>query len=957
MQIKLYPKLALSIFCATLLFSCSNKKSEVKTEEENLSMFYDNQARYKQEFEMTKDPNTGKIPVGKLYEAMGYTQSLKNSLSPLTEGIVWQERGPSYDSVGPSNGNRRGATPPYTEGYTSGRINTLIIDAADATGNTVLTGGVTGGIWRCTNFLSGSIPNWVSVNDFLSNMNMVWLCQDPTNTNIMYCATGEAFNNSGAVRGNGLFKSTDRGLTWVQLPSTAGITRSFKVECDASGNVYYATAGSGLLRSSNGGSSWTTITPSSTSTTCVDFELTSTGALHASFGFFGTTVFYRYTTNPATVTAATWQRGNGIRASATSTIRMDLAAQGNVVYAITVNSAYNVDSCYKSTDGGANWTLTNASILYTTGIANGQGWKNIILEINPNNTNEIIMGGLDAYRSTNSGSSVSRITYWVSSSPYVHADHHFFKWYTVGSQTRMIMGGDGGIYYSNNNAVSFIDKNRNLNIKQFYSCAIHPTETNYFLAGAQDNGSHQLRNEGVSYSREVTGGDGCFVFIDQQNPTYQFTTYVYNALRRSTNNFSSINSFNLSSGGSFVNPMDYDAFNKKLYTNNSSGNMVRWDNPASTSSSAITTSITFTGITTSALSAFTVSKFSTVGAGGTRLYFGSAGKIYRLLGADTVSTNATAVANTTNISGTSFPTGTLRCIAEGATANDLIAVFSNYGISNVWISNNGGTSWTAIDGNLPDMPVRWAVYHPTINNRILLATEAGVYYTLNANGSSTQWLPSAGFPMVRTDMFRVRASDNTIVAATYGRGLWTGNLLNILPLKKINLNLQSVKDNTVQLQWNAEGANSKTKFTLQASNDGINFFNVSNTEAALFNYQHKVNIPILYYRVVGSEPNVSTVVSNVVVAKANLSTQTNWVNLVSNPVKNMGDFIVFSKQNAKVNWQILGLNGSIYKTGSFSINANNTIRQNFNASNLSNGMYILKLEMGGEIFSKKFVKQ
>jgi hypothetical protein len=109
--------------------------------------------------------------------------------------------------------------------------------------------------------------------------------------------------------------------------------------------------------------------------------------------------------------------------------------------------------------------------------------------------------------------------------------------------------------------------------------------------------------------------------------------------------------------------------------------------------------------------------------------------------------------------------------------------------------------------------------------------------------------------------------------------------------------------------------------------------------------------------VVGSEPNVSTVVSNVVVAKANLSTQTNWVNLVSNPVKNMGDFIVFSKQNAKVNWQILGLNGSIYKTGSFSINANNTIRQNFNASNLSNGMYILKLEMGGEIFSKKFVKQ
>lgn len=955
----LYFPLAIGVVFSILIFSCKNKSQSIeKTEEERFNEYYDNQARYKQEFEMTKDPNTGIIPIGKLYEAMEYTQSLKNSLSPLTEGILWQERGPSYDSVGPANGNRRGGTAPYTEGYTSGRVNTVLIDAADATGNTVLTGGVSGGIWRCTNFLSGSVPNWTPVNDFLSNMSIVWLCQDPTNISIMYCATGEPFNNSGAVRGNGLFKSNDRGLTWVQLPSTAGITRSFKVECDNFGNVYYATATSGLRRSSDGGNSWTTITPNSTSSACVDFELTSTGALHASFGFFGTAVFYRYTTNSATVTSSTWQMGNGIRVSTTSTRRMDLAAQGNVVYAITVNSSSNVDSCYKSVDGGANWILTNAASTYTTGIANGQGWKNIILEINPNNPNEIIMGGLDAYRSTNSGSTVSRITYWASSSPYVHADHHFFKWYKVGAQTRMIMGGDGGIYYSTNNAASFIDKNRNLNIKQFYSCAIHPTDANYLLAGAQDNGSHQLRNEGKSYSREVTGGDGCFVFIDQQNPTYQFTTYVYNALRRSTNNFSSINNFTLSSGGSFVNPMDYDEFNKKLYTNNSSGIMMRWNNPASTSTTIDTTRITFTGITTSSLTAFTVSKFSTVGAGGTTLYFGAGGRLYRLLGADNVSTNATAVANTTNIGSASFPSGsTLRCIAEGTTPNDLIAVFSNYGISNVWITSNGGASWAAIDGNLPDMPVRWATFHPTLNNRILLATEAGVYYTLNVNGSSTQWLPSAGFPLVRTDMFRVRTSDNTIVAATYGRGLWTGNLVNILPLKKINLNLQSIKENTVQLQWNAEGANSKTKFTLQASNDGKNFFNVSNSEYGLYNYQHKINIPTLYYRVVGTEPNVAPVVSNVVVAKGSLPNQTNWVNLVSNPVTTVGDFIVFSKQNTKANWQVIGLNGRVYTNGSLTVYANNTSRQNFNTSTLSKGMYILKVDISGEVFTKKFVKQ
>ena len=30
-----------------------------------------------------------------------------------------------------------------------------------------------------------------------------------------------------------------------------------------------------------------------------------------------------------------------------------------------------------------------------------------------------------------------------------------------------------------------------LRLKQFYSCAIHPSTTNYFLAGAQDNGARR----------------------------------------------------------------------------------------------------------------------------------------------------------------------------------------------------------------------------------------------------------------------------------------------------------------------------------------------------------------------------------------------------------------------------------------------------------------------------------
>src|SRR5579875_2483721 len=141
--------------------------------------------------------------------------------------------------------------------------------------------------------------------------------------------------------------------------------------------------------------------------------------------------------------------------------------------------------------------------------------------------NVVVIGGLDMYKSSNSGTTFpTRMTYWVNSAPYVHADHHFIQWWTVGSESRIVIGCDGGVFYSNDGGTTFSDKNRNLAIKQFYAAAIHPTAgSSYLIAGAQDNGVHQLTNPGLSYSTEVYGGDGFFVHINQQNPQIQFGSY------------------------------------------------------------------------------------------------------------------------------------------------------------------------------------------------------------------------------------------------------------------------------------------------------------------------------------------------------------------------------------------------------------------------------------------------
>ncbi|MBK8302433.1 MAG: hypothetical protein IPK98_03065 [Chloracidobacterium sp.] len=110
--------------------------------------------------------------------------------------------------------------------------------------------------------------------------------------------------------------------------------------------------------------------------------------------------------------------------------------------------------------------------------------------------------------------------------------------------------------------------------------AIHPTLTNYFLAGAQDNGSHQFSNVGLSTSVEVMGGDGAYVAIDQNEPQFQFVSYIFNQYRRSTNSGATWTTTNLNTtSGQFINPFDYDNTSNIMYCADNAASYRRWTKP------------------------------------------------------------------------------------------------------------------------------------------------------------------------------------------------------------------------------------------------------------------------------------------------------------------------------------------------------------------------------------------
>lgn len=740
----------------TMITSCNQPKNK-ETEDPDKYDGPDKAIEF--EIERTRDLSTGKVPWEKLRLAIEQTELAKSSGSNLVSALSWIERGPNGDFSGPQGNSR-----PNND-QTAGRIRAAMVDSLDPSHKTVWVGGIDGGLWKTTD-ITVSPSNWVLINDFLANLAVSAICQDPRPgfQNNMYFCTGESFGNADAVRGVGVYKSTNAGVTWNFLPSTSTYLNGTRIVCDFQGNVYLGTRNTGLLRSTDGGATWTNITPSGLGNNICDLEISSTasaGRLHVATGIFSASG-YAFTDIPATVTS-----GSGWNSATTPYTsfgqRTELAISGNNLYACPANGSYQVPTIWKSTDGGDNWTATAGQP--TSGWASGQGWYSLSAGINPANPNECIVGGLDCYKTSNGGISWTKISTWAASSgQYVHADQHNIQWWDAG--TKLMFTCDGGVHYTSDGGTTIRDRNKGLRLKQFYSVAIHPTSVNHFIAGAQDNGVHRLNHPGLDSSIEVYGGDGCYVAIDQDQPQYQFGSYVYNVYRRSTNNGNTWTTpVNNQSTGRFVNPWDYDNAANIIYACNNAGTFLRWNDPQTGSSTDVVTASAFGSGNVSAVHA---SPYTA-----NQVYFGTGiGGIVRVDNANT----GTSLTGTVINSGSGMPAGYVNCVVTGSDDQHLLACFTNYGVQNVWVTTNGGTTWTAIDGNLPDMPVRWALFHPDDDTKAFIATETGVWETDLINGASTVWNANPTFPNVRTDMIKYRSSDRTIAAGTHGRGIWTATI-------------------------------------------------------------------------------------------------------------------------------------------------------------------------------------
>ena len=727
------------------------------------------------EYLMTYDLSTQDIPKERLIDGMSVAENRINGSrysNRLTE-VNWEERGPN--NIG-------------------GRTRAILIDPSNS--NKLWGAGVSGGLWY-NNDITSDTEDWNLVDATWGSLAVSSITYDPNNTNIMYVGTGERMGNytsdgsnwysPGVSKGLGIWKTTDGGATWAQLPDCIyfSFVNDIVVRNENGTSVIYAGVGgnefegsyvgrefTGVWKSADGGVNWTRAfdgADAQESTGYKEFsslDIDSNNRIWAgtrmnAYWAGGGEIFY--SDDGVTWTEASWK--SSIGGNPNRVIISAAASDPNYIYALISNNVDNkANWIAKSTDNGTTWTeLTvpvdaNGSPL---GDANGQAGYSMSFAVDPTDPNVLYAGEIDVFKSSDGGSSWTQITNSGGSITYMHVDQHSYEFI---DGNKVIYSNDGGIYYTSNGGVQISDRNEGFNVSQFYSVALHPdANSKYVIGGTQDNGSWKVDGATLSNGTAIGGGDGGFSHIDQQDPNYQFIGSNYNTIYRSTNggqSFSLYSRYQVGGAdtGTLINPTGIDDGTKTIYANVDNTSILRLTNYLQLA----TTSLMSINLGSQA-SFFKASPYTD-----DVMYIGTTGgRIFKVTDASTTSFTAT------DITGSNMA-GYISSIDIGASDNQILATISNYGATSVFETYGGGGSnaWNSIEGDLPDIPVRGGLYNKDNYNQVIVATDLGTWTSDDVSVSSPSWNPSNdGLANVRVDMLAKR-SDGSMAAGTHGRGMF-----------------------------------------------------------------------------------------------------------------------------------------------------------------------------------------
>ena len=366
--------------------------------------------------------------------------------------------------------------------------------------NVCYAGAASGGIFKSED---GGI-NWKPIFDKQPVSSIGSLAIAPSDPNIIWAGTGEAFIRSNVSHGNGIYKSTDAGKNWkcMGLEKTGRIGRVVIdprnpdiVFVASMGHCYGPQEDRGVFRTTDGGETWKKVLFVDENTGCSDIAMDPNNPRILFAGMWPMLIrtWGKWSGGPggslhkSVDGGAKWKRlsGKGLPEGDIGKIAVAVApSDSDRVYALI---EHNDEGLWRSDDGGETWrqanhdrALLNRPLYYTRCV------------VAPDDPDEVYFPATRFHMTLDGGANIKRFN-------PSGGDHHDM-WIDPADPERMIVGNDQGVSISTNRGKSW--HGIQLPIAQMYHVYVDDRIPYYVYGNRQDGTSYG----GPSNSRQGRGG-------------------------------------------------------------------------------------------------------------------------------------------------------------------------------------------------------------------------------------------------------------------------------------------------------------------------------------------------------------------------------------------------------------------------------------------------------------------
>ena len=690
-----------------------------------------------------------------------------------------------------------------------------------------------GGVWKSEN--AGT--SWTPIFDDYETASIGDIAVYQKNPQVLWVGTGESNNRNSISWGNGVYKSTDGGESFVNvgLESTHHIARVVTHPDDvdelcvcATGHLWGYSGDRGLFKTTDGGKNWEKLgngLPDDGKTGCTDLirDPRNPRVMYAALYHRLRQPWHFHSGGEAggiyktTDGGKSWKKlTSGLPAGPTGRIGLAIYRKNPKIVMALVEAERTDDlsqpgsGVYRSEDAGKTWKYVNTY--------NNRPFYYSQIRINPHDDRKVYLLTTSFMVSEDAGQTFVN----GSEDQEVHGDFHAM-WLDPVKEERYYLGADKGLSITHDHGRHFTLLD-NLPIGQFYRIGVDMRDPYYVYGGLQDNGMYGV----ASFSRDARGilndanwklhwGDGQYVCV---HPDDWRTMYT------SMENGSYLRYDPLTYEMSRISPRPNTIVNYDEFADGAGVLDLRFNWSAPMEMSVHDPKVLYT-------------------AGNHVFKSNDGGSTWRIISPDL--STADPIKKKKGESGGITPDNTgaeTHCsvtnLAESPIDPDLIWIGTDDG--NIQLTRNGGFAWENVRSNVPDVPAGiWvsrveashfdpAVAYVTFDghrsdnfepwvfktedfgqtwkslrsnlpghevvrvirqdlknpNLLFIGTETGIYCSLDDGISWHRFMP--GMPTVSVYDLKIHPRDNDLIAGTHGRSIWIMD--DLTPLQQLGVEAQ-----------------------------------------------------------------------------------------------------------------------------------------------------------------------